>query len=129
MVHQINPATKETTEMFSSKIRISIVTAAAALSILADGPITPVASARKPRKEVKIGNIEVDCPVEHGDGTVDWYPEGTREVFETQSRGPNGEIRLIEAECKGGHWVSVLTAPTPPKTTQTGPSTPPLTNG
>ena len=87
--------------MLSSKIRISVITAAAALSILAVGPMTSVASARKPRKEVKIGNIEVDCPLEHGDGTVDWYPEGTREVFETQSRGPNGEIRVMEA---AGTW-------------------------
>jgi hypothetical protein len=47
--------------MLSTKMRTTIISAVAALSVLSLGPMTSIASARMPR--MKVGKIEVDCRV------------------------------------------------------------------
>jgi hypothetical protein len=108
--------------MFTSKIRISIITAVAALSILSVGTFTSVASARPP---VKVGKIEIDCPVQTGDGGVEWRPEGS--TMTVAAADDEGTVYFMTLQCKGGSWVSVgqveaPSAPTRPKTNEEGPS-------
>jgi hypothetical protein len=101
--------------------RISIITAVVALSIASVGPFTSVASARRP---VKIGKIEVECPVLDKEGNVvGWLPEGTLLPFEDA----NGVYHYYT--CSNGHWVQVgQEAPSTPRppTTRERPTTPPV---
>jgi len=98
--------------MLTSKIRISIITAVAALSVLSLGPMTSVASARRP---VKIGKIQIDCPVEDKNGNVTWYPEGTTRDREVEAA--DGTVFYVHEVCADGEWISAQeSTPTSPKT-------------
>ncbi len=107
---------EEAHEMLTSKIRTSIITTVAALSVLSVGTFTSVASARKP---VKVGHIEILCLLPTASGAVAEFPEGA-EV--TASNPKTGETRTYK--CVSGQWVRIPA--TPPPTNQERPSTPPV---
>jgi hypothetical protein len=101
--------------MLTGKIRISIITAVAALSVASVGPFASVASARRP---MKIGKIQIDCPVRDDEGKViAWAPEGT-----WMHEGKTNYI------CLNGEWVAAQEAPSTPQppTTVERPTTPPV---
>jgi hypothetical protein len=106
--------------LFTSKIRISIITAVAALSVASAGSFTSVASARRP---VKIGHIEIECPVLDKAGkVVGWLPEGTILPLE-DANGVRHEYICID-----GNWLALRETPsTPwPPTTVERPTIPPV---
>ncbi|MGO8903993.1 MAG: hypothetical protein ACLQMH_00030 [Solirubrobacteraceae bacterium] len=103
--------------MFSSKIRTSIITAIAALSVVSVGPFTSVASARKP---VKVGHIEILCLLATASGAVAEFSEGAQV---TATNPKTGETRTYK--CISGQWVRIAqeAPPTPPTSQErvTGP--------
>jgi hypothetical protein len=103
----------------SGRIRVSIIGAVAALSVLSLGPMTSLASARP---VVKIGKIQIDCPVEDKNGALTWYPEGTTRDREVEAA--DGTVFYVHEVCANGEWISAQeSTPTFPKTIgQEGPS-------
>ncbi len=100
-----------------SKIRTSVITAVAALSVLSVGTFTSVASARKP---VKVGHIEILCLLPTASGAVAEFPEGAQV---TATNPKTGETRTYQ--CVSGNWVQIAQeAPPTPRTTQEPVTTP-----
>jgi hypothetical protein len=101
--------------MFTSKIRTSIITAVAALSVLAVGPMTPVASARI---KITVTHVEQLCVHENEDGSKTYNKEGDRVTMKSK----DGKT-TIELECKEGEWKRVAQAGTlsQPKEVLSGP--------
>ncbi len=83
----------------NGRIPTRIITAAAALSVLAVGPMTSVASARV---KITVQDVEQLCVHENADGSTVYTKEGTR-VTVVQK----GSTKPIELECRGGEWQRV----------------------
>lgn len=86
--------------MITSKIRITIIAAAAALSVVSLGPMTSLASARP---KITVEHVEQLCVHVDADGTKVYSKEGTKVTVVTTSG------KSYEMECKGGTWVPVAT--------------------
>jgi hypothetical protein len=131
MASQTNPPHQEAQEMLTSKIRTSLITAVAALSILSLGPMTSVASAL-PRahsqawycnlaKEAYKGDVESAYEAEERGDTADaeaWYQEAMAARRDYENKGCPGPIMTYPVVREGSVHRTNEKGPTGPLPTK-----------